>query len=94
MKCVDFLEEEGYILNFKGKAHADKSKRKISFMSPTDKFVELFGCNEFILQCEGAYQEAFRVVELRDESKNPVSYRSNQEVKEMEELVTTAKQDK
>lgn len=87
MKCVDFLEKEAYIVNFKGKAHVNKDRRKISFMSPTDKFIELFGCTEFITECEQAYQEAFRVVELRDESKNPVSYRSNQEVKEMEELV-------
>lgn len=87
VKCVDFLEHLGYITNFKGKSHINKDKRRVSFMTPTDKFIEVFGCEEFMTECEQAYQDAFRVVELRDESKTPIVYRSNQEVKEIEELV-------
>lgn len=87
MKCVDFLEKEGFVTNFKGTAHAYKEKRKISFMTPTDKFIQMFKCEEFMVKCEQAYQEGFQVVELRDTNKLPTNFRSNQTVKEMEDLV-------
>lgn len=87
IKCIDFLERGGYIVSFKGKAHPDPDKRMVSFMTPADKFIALFDIDDLKAECEDAYQKGFTVLELRDEKKNPVSYRSNQEVKEMEELV-------
>ena len=40
IKCVDFLCSIGYVTNHIGKSHADREKRQISYICPTEKFIE------------------------------------------------------
>lgn len=87
MKCVDFLTEGGYVTNHKGTAHAEIEKRQVSYIVPTVKFIEEWNVEHLVSEAMEAYQEKLEVIELRDENKNSIKYRSNQDIKKMEELV-------
>lgn len=87
IKCVDFLEQIGFITNHKGKAHKILEKREISYIVPTEKFIKDWFDQEQVEEAMQSYEETISVIELRDENKNSIPYRNTQDVKKMEEVV-------
>jgi hypothetical protein len=87
-KAVDYLTKSGYTHNYIGKAHALEEKRVVSYILPTDLFIEKF-CNdvEAVRIAELAYQDSYAYIELRDEDKNPVIFRTTERTKKLEEVV-------
>lgn len=88
IKAVDYLTEQGWIINVIGKAHVQKEKREVSYILPTEQFINQF-CNdvEAIRLAELAYAEAYMYLELRDEDKNPINFRPSHKTKALEEVV-------
>lgn len=87
MRCIDYLVQEEYIVNVKGKAHKVVEKREISYIYPTAKFLETWDIKELIEEVMKAYEDTVMVIELRDDKKNSIPYRNTQDVKKMEEVV-------
>lgn len=87
IKCIEFLVQEGYVTDHRGTAHADVEKRKVSYVVPTNKFIEEWNVEHLIKDAMESYQEKLEVIELRDENKNSIKYRNNQDTKKMEEIV-------
>lgn len=87
-KVVDWLEQQEYIVNFIAPPYRDKDERKVSYIVPTLKFVEEF-CDSTEVQrmAELAYQEAYAYIELRNEDKEPVSFRNTKQTQRLEEVV-------
>lgn len=87
-KAVDYLTEQGYAINCIGKAHAVKEKREVSYILPTDLFIEKFCSDvESVRIAELAYQDSYTYIELRDEDKNPVIFRTTERTKKLEDVV-------
>ena len=87
IKAIDYLEASEYVVNVVGVAHEDAEKRSVSYLIPTQKFLEEWSVEKYIQEAMIAYQEAIAVIELRDENKNAIPYRSNQDIKKMESVV-------
>lgn len=87
MRCIEFLSDEGYITNHVGTAHAKMEKRQISYVCPTNKFIEEWSVKELVEEAMESYQNALQVIELRDDQKQSLKYRNNQDIKKMEEVV-------
>lgn len=87
IKAIDYLETNEYVVNVVGVAHEDTEKRSVSYLIPTQKFLEEWSVEKYIQEAMIAYQEAIAVIELRDENKNSIPYRSNQDIKKMESVV-------
>lgn len=88
IKAVDYLTEIGYTINCIGKAHARKEKREVSYILPTDLFIEKFCSDvEAVRIAELAYQDSYAYIELRDEDKNPVIFRTTERTKKLEDVV-------
>lgn len=87
IKAIDYLESNEYVVNVVGVAHEDTDKRSVSYLIPTQKFLEEWSVEKYIQEAMIAYQEAIAVIELRDENKNAIPYRSNQDIKKMESVV-------
>lgn len=88
IKAVDYLSNHGYVINFIGKAHKIEEKREVSYILPTDKFIEEFCTDvEAVRVSELAYQDSYAYIELRDEDKNPVIFRTTERTKKLEEVV-------
>jgi len=88
IKAVNYLTEQGYVINIIGKAHAQKEKREVSYILPTDQFIEQFCSDvEAVRLAELAYAEAYVHLELRDEDKNPLNFRPTHKTKALEEVV-------
>ena len=88
IKAVDHLTEQGWVINVIGKAHAQKEKREVSYILPTDQFINQFCSDvESIRLAELAYAEAYMYLELRDEDKNPINFRPSHKTKALEEVV-------
>lgn len=87
-KVVDWLEQQGYIVNFIAPPNKDKDERKVSYIVPTLKFVEEF-CDSAEVQrmAELAYQEAYAYIELRNEDKEPVLFRNTKQTQRLEAVV-------
>ncbi len=87
-KAVDYLTEQGYTINCIGKAHALEEKRVVSYIIPTDLFIETFCSDvEAVRVAELAYQDSYAYIELRDEDKNPVIFRTTERTKKLEDVV-------
>lgn len=87
IKAIDYLEASEYVVNVVGVAHEDTEKRSVSYLIPTQKFLKEWSVEKYIQEAMIAYQEAIAVIELRDENKNAIPYRSNQDIKKMESVV-------
>ena len=83
IKAVSFLEEEGYVINVIGKAHSDRDKRSLSFLVPTDKFIDKWGDMNLMIKAEIDYIEGVEVLELRDTDKNRIPFKMTRELKKM-----------
>lgn len=86
-KCVDWLEKEGYIVNHIGVASKNVENRVPSYMEPTDKLKQMWEEEKQRLRAELDYLEQSDAVELRDEEKNKVDYRSNKAIAHMTDVV-------
>lgn len=88
IKAVDYLSENGYVINFIGKAHKIEEKREVSYILPTDRFIEEFCTDvEAVRVAELAYQDSYAYIELRDEDKKPVIFRTTERTKKLEDVV-------
>lgn len=87
IKCVDFLCSIGYVTNHIGKSHADREKRQISYICPTEKFIEDWNMKDLVDEAMESYNNCLQVIELRDEDRKNVPYRNTQDTKKMEEVV-------
>lgn len=86
-KCVDWLEKEGYIVNRIGVASKNVENRVPSYMEPTDKLKQMWEEEKQRLRAELDYLEQSDAVELRDEEKNKIDYRSNKAIAHMTNVV-------
>lgn len=83
-KAMDFLEKEGYIVNYVGVPHPDKDKRRISSAIPTDKLLNIFNFTEEVYkEIEMDYVKNADVVLLRDNSKAQAKYFNSDVISEM-----------
>lgn len=87
IKAVDFLENEGYITNHKGKASVVVENRRMSWIEPTELFMSEWKVSEVYMQAELDYLDQCEVIELRDENKNTIPYKNSEHTKRMTEVV-------
>lgn len=87
IKGVDFLEKEGYIVNHIGVASSDPEFRKVSWIEPTQKFIDEWCDEEVRVLTEQDYLDTCNVVELRDSEKNAIPYKNSEHIKRMSEVV-------
>lgn len=88
IKCVDWLEKEGYITNYIGKAHKSYDKREVSYMDANYKLLREFGLSdEDIQNIENDQLEMSEVMVLRDENKKAMEYRETKILKQVKENV-------
>lgn len=87
VKAVDFLEQNGYIVNFIGVGSKQVENRMPSYIQPTDK-LKLIWQEKQKLKAELDYLEQMEGVELRDEDKEKSEFRSNKSIKHMMDVVT------
>lgn len=74
IKCVDWLEQQGYILNHVAKPQPRKEKRTISWIQPTEKFTNEFPKKETRKKSEKVYVHSVPCVEVRGKDKKPMVY--------------------
>lgn len=88
IKCVDWLEDNGYITNYIGKAHKSYDEREVSYMDANYKLLREFGLSdEDIQKIENDQLEMSEVVVLRDENKKAMEYRETKILKQVKENV-------
>lgn len=89
---VDFLEKEGYIVNHIGVGSNDPEYRKISWIEPTQKFIDYWCDEEVRMQTEQDYLDNCNVIELRDSEKNALPYKNSEHIKRMSSTVRSLNQ--
>lgn len=87
IRCVNFLEKEGLIVNTIGSSSRLRDFRSASYMKPTQKFINMFNLEDIQMRTESEYLKQTPVLELRDEDKNPMSFRYNDEIQKMDDVV-------
>ena len=87
IKCVEFLEKEGYVINFSGSASKNPEYRTVSILEPTEKFMKEFLTLEDVKQIEQDYIDAAEGVILRDADKIAMNYIKTEETEKMKDLV-------
>ena len=87
IKCVEFLEKEGYVVNFSGTASKNPEYRTVSILEPTEKFMKEFLTLDDVRQIEQDYLDAVDGVILRDADKIAMNYIKTEETEKMKGLV-------
>lgn len=87
IKTIDFLEKEGYVINHRGKASPIPENRRVSWVEPTQKFIDEWTDPTAYLQAELDYLDQCEVIELRDENKSTIPYKNSEHIKRMAETV-------
>ena len=87
IKCVDYLEKEGYVVNFSGTASKNPEYRTVSILEPTEKFMKEFLTLDDVRQIEQDYLDAVDGVILRDADKIAMNYIKTEETEKMKDLV-------
>lgn len=88
IKTVDKLVEAGLIYNFVGKPHKELEKRQMSFIAPTDKFVEEFCSDpEQAMLAISAYNAALQTIILRNEFGVDIDYQDDANIKKARQIV-------
>lgn len=88
IKCVDRLAEIGLVYNHIGKPHKDVEKREMSFIAPTQDFID-----EFCTEPEqanialSAYNAALQTIILRNEYGNDIDYQDNENIRKARAVV-------
>lgn len=85
-KAVDWLEDNGYIINSVGQASEDIERRISSYMTATDKFKALWN-EEVKMESQLQYVDQLGTLELRDGEKVVTVYRSNSGLRRMSKVV-------
>lgn len=85
-KAVDWLEDNGYIINSVGQANEDIERRISSYMTATDKFKELWN-EEVKMESQLQYVDQLGTLELRDGEKVVTVFRSNSGLRRMSKVV-------
>lgn len=84
ISAMDFLEKEGYIVNYVGVPHPVKDKRRISSAIPTEKLLNIFNFTEEVYkEIEMDYVKNADVVLLRDNPKAQAKYFNSDVISEM-----------
>jgi len=88
IKCIEVLEELGYIHNFIGKAHADKEKRIMSYITPSEPFIaEFCSKDEEVQSAIAAYNASLQTIILRNEYGKAIDYQDNKNIKIARKIV-------
>lgn len=88
IKCIAVLEEIGYIHNFIGKAHIDKEKRIMSYITPSEAFVaEFCSKDEEVQSAIAAYNASLQTIILRNEYGKAIDYQDNKNIKAARKVV-------
>lgn len=87
IRCVDFLDKAGLIENIVGSSSRLRDFRSASYMTPTQKFINMFISEDVQMRTESEYLKQTPVLELRDVNKNPMSFRYNEEIQRMDDVV-------
>lgn len=87
IKAVDFLVSEGYIENFIGRASHIVENRSVSYMKPTQKFLEEWNIVELYMQAELDHLSCVEAIVLRDSDKKAIPYRNSEHIARMSETV-------
>nr|DAH57115.1 MAG TPA: DNA polymerase I [Caudoviricetes sp.] len=88
IKCVAILEELGYIHNFIGKAHKDKEKRIMSYITPSEYFIaEFCSKDEEVQSAIAAYNASLQTIILRNEYGKAIDYQDNKNIKNARKIV-------
>lgn len=88
IKTVDKLVEAGLVYNFVGKPHKELEKRQMSFIAPTDKFVEEFCSDpEQAMLAISAYNAALQTIILRNEFGVDIDYQDDANIKKARQIV-------
>jgi hypothetical protein len=82
IRAIDFLEKEGMVNNVIGKSAKDNQFRVPSYLLPTGMFLEWWVDTRVVKQIEEDYMKDYPVIELRDEFKNSLPYRLNNDIAE------------
>ena len=88
IKSVDKLVELGLVYNVIGKAHKDEEKRQMSYIAPTEAFIEQF-CSEpeASLIAMSAYNAAKQTIILRNEWGDEIDYQDSENIKKARKIV-------
>ena len=87
IRAIDFLEAEGYVVNHKGRGSPIVENRRVSWVEPTQKFIDEWCEKEVFLQAELDYLDQCEVIELRDTEKNSIPYKNSEHIKRMADTV-------
>jgi len=87
IKAVDFLVSSGYIINHIGHSSPIPEKRTVSWVEPTQMFLDEWADKEIYMQAELDYLDQCEVIELRDTNKNTIPYRNSEHIQRMSETV-------
>lgn len=87
IRAIDFLVSNGYVINHVGNASPIPEKRTVSWIEPTQKFLDEWKEKEVYMQAELDYLDQCEVIELRDTNKNTIPYRNSEHIQRMAETV-------
>lgn len=88
IKCIANLEELGYIHNFIGKAHIDKEKRIMSYITPSESFIAKFcSKDEDVQSAIAAYNASLQTIILRNEYGKAIDYQDSKNIKNARKVV-------
>lgn len=80
IKAIDYLEEEELLNNVRGQGARNPENWSPSYVVPTGKFLEWWMEGQYMKQSEEDYMKDYQVVELRDEYKNSLPFRLNNDI--------------
>lgn len=87
-KCVDRLVDVGLIFNHIGKPHKELEKREMSFIAPTQEFIDEFCTDpEQTNIALAAYNAALQTIILRNEYGVEIDYQDNANIRKARTIV-------
>lgn len=88
IKSIDKLVELGLVYNVIGKAHKVQEKRQMSYIAPTETFIEQFCSDpEASLIAMSAYNAAKQTIILRNEWGDDIDYQDSENIKKARKIV-------
>jgi hypothetical protein len=89
MKAIDLLEDMGYVVNHKAQRQYGLIEDKMSsWIEPTPQFIaEFVTSTEVLEKADRAFIAAWMPIIMRDENKEPVDYRADENTFAIERIV-------
>lgn len=88
LKSIALLENLGYIYNFVGTGHAEKEKRIMSYITPSESFIaEFCSKDEEVQSAIAAYNASLQTIILRNEYGKAIDYQDNKNIKKARKIV-------